>query len=98
MTQSGLSDQYVESQSADLQSRVQQATLGAAQNISSEDPSTANHAARNVLATAVSRNPQAYTQPFCSLLCSQGIKRTSTDAEISVMVAATWNTMAGITP
>jgi hypothetical protein len=90
-----LNSQYVEAQQPDLQSRVQQAMLGAAQNIAAADPSEPNHAARSQLATQVSRSPTMFTDPFTALVCSQGITRDSTDTDIETMVSACWNTMAG---
>jgi hypothetical protein len=90
-----LQDEYFESTAVDLQQRVQMSICTAAQNISSEDPSTPNHASRNMLATQVARNPQAYTQSFSTMLTAEGITRASTDADISNMVSSVWNTVAG---
>jgi len=93
-----LQDEYVESTTPALQSRVQMATLNAAQAISTEDPATDNHQNRTSLAQQVARSPEAFKQPFTSMLCAQGITSQSSDVEINAMVASVWNTMAGIPP
>ena len=91
----GLGNEYTEAQNPTTQARVQMAVSKAAQDISSEAGSTPNHAQRVQLATRVANSPQMMTQPFTTMVCAQGITATSTDADISNMVAAVWNTMAG---
>jgi len=93
-----LQDQFIETTNPQLQGRVQMAAAKTAQNVGSEDPSTPNHAARTALASRVAQTPTAYTGAFTNLLCAEGITQASTDADISNMVSAVWNTMAGQPP
>lgn len=93
-----LTSQFSESQNPTLQARVQMAMCGAAQNIASADPSEPNHANRVNLAQRVSQSPASLTPAFTSMVCSQGITTESTDADISNMVSAVWNTLAGPPP
>jgi hypothetical protein len=97
MTQTppSLASEFSEASNPTLQARIQMATAKAAQDISSEAEDTANHQARVNLASAVARNPSMYTSAFTTMLCAQGITNASTDAEISSMVSAVWNTIAG---
>ncbi|HJY24969.1 MAG TPA: hypothetical protein VJ649_04765 [Actinomycetes bacterium] len=90
-----LQDQFAESTNPALQGRVQMAAAKAAQDISSEPTQTPNHPMRVSLASQVARSPQMYTHSFTSMLCAQGITNDSTDAEISSMVAAVWDAIAG---
>lgn len=92
-----LTSEFSEAQNPTTQARVQMATAKAAQDIAASDPASANYAARTALATQVARSPQMYTVPFTNMLCAQGITSASTDAEISTMIAAVWDTMAGKT-
>ena len=91
-----LQDQFTESTAPALKARVQMATAKAAQDISTEAAETPNHAARVGLANQVARSPIALNDAFTTLLCAEGITGESDDASISNMVAAVWNTMAGI--
>jgi len=93
-----LQDQFAETTNPALQSRVQMATLSAAQAISSEAASTPNHQNRINLAQNVARSPDGFKVPFTNLLCAEGITSQSTDAEINNMVSAVWDTMAGPPP
>lgn len=90
-----LSDQYQESINPQTIARVSMAMCKAAQDIGASDPASTNYANRTLLATRVSNNPPLYQQPFTTMVCAEGITSASTDAEISVMVAAVWDTMAG---
>jgi hypothetical protein len=90
-----LQDEYVESTNPSLQSRVQMSMVSAAQNISTEPADTANHYNRVQLAQQVARSPTMFMQPFTTLVCAEGVTSQSTDEEISSMVSAVWNTMAG---
>lgn len=89
--------EFSEAQNPTLQSRVQMAAAKAAQDIAASDPASPNYAARATLATNVSRSPALYTASFTTMLCAQGITSASTDVEISTMIAAVWDTMAGKT-
>jgi len=93
-----LQDQFAESTNPALQARVQMADLSAAQAISTEATDTPNHANRISLAQQVARSPDGYKGAFTNMLCAEGITSASTDEEISSMVSAVWNTMAGQPP
>jgi hypothetical protein len=93
-----LQDQFSESTAPALQSRVMMAYSKAAQDISSEATDTPNHPARVALANSIARVPESYRVSFTTLLCAEGITGQSADTEISTMVAAVWNTVAGSTP
>jgi len=93
-----LQDEFTESTNPSLQARVQMAALAAAQNISTEDPATANHANRVALAQNVARSTDGFRVPFTNMLCAEGITANSTDGDITNMVSAVWNTMAGPPP
>lgn len=90
-----LQDEYVAAQDPSLQARVQSAICTAAQNISTEDPSTPNHYNRASLGQAVSRAPENWRTSFVYMLTSEGITSASSDLDISNMVSAVWNTVAG---
>jgi len=76
--------------------RVEMAILAAAQAISTEPTATANHTNRVALMRSVATNPVQMAYPFAAILASQGVDGTSTDAAISTMVSACWNTLAGV--
>lgn len=81
-----------------LQGRVQMAMCKAAQDISSEATTTPGHTQRVQLAQQVARQPAMMMAPFTSMVCAQGITSQSTDADISNMVSAVWDVMAGAAP
>lgn len=91
-----LQDAATHAADATLQARISMAAALAAQNIASEAPDTPNHTARTWLATQVARQSAFYTMAFTTLLCAEGITPASADADISNMVAAVWNTVAGV--
>lgn len=84
---------------ANFRHRVTVATVRAAQDIYVEDPATAGHSARAVLATKVLNAPESYTLQFALVVGTDagvifaGI--VPSDATILAAVKAGWSAMAG---
>ena len=92
----GLTAQYGAGQDVNFIQRVQVAILAAAQAISSEATTTADHANRVALMKAIANGPATYAPIFAALLAAEGVDNTSADTAINTMVSAVWDTVAGV--
>lgn len=96
-----LTDQYALSQDATFQGRVQQATVTAAVQISSEADAVAFHPARVRLATKVLQDPVSWTKVFAAGVASDTTiaghptNPQVLDSEIQNAVSGQWNGFAG---
>jgi hypothetical protein len=95
-TPPSLASQFSESQNPATQARVSMSMSKTAQDVASENASTPNHAMRVSLATRVANSPQMLVVPFTGMICAQGITSLSSDTDISNMISAVWDTMAGV--
>jgi len=75
--------------------RVIMAAVITAINVGTEAVNTPNHTNRTALAKAVSTNPIGFMEPFALMLAAENLDNASTDVQITNMLAAVWNTMAG---
>ena len=81
---------------ADFDNRITMAICAAAQAIAAEATTVIDHTNRVALAKAVALAPASYTRAFALMLAAQGIDNGSLDSDITNMVSAVWNTLAGV--
>jgi len=97
----GFKEDDVLAQDAEFQSRVKQASIRAATEISSEAETTKNvvDSKRNTLAKNVLNDANAYMVRFTHAVIQSGTAFTtaSPDADIFNAVSAVWNGIAGVT-
>ena len=90
-------DQIALSVDQNFKNRCKVAMVVAAQNVSSEVNTTANHANRAVLSKAILNNPETYLAAFAlGIAAHVAITAVSTDADVSFTASAIFNGIAGV--
>ena len=90
-------DQIALSTDQNFKNRCLVAMVVAAQNVSSEVNTTANHANRAVLSKAILNNPETYLAAFAlGIAANVAITVASLDSDISFTASAIFNGIAGV--
>ena len=84
---------YATSIDAAFTSRVFMAIRDAARDVINEDPGTANHANRVLLAKLVVRDTPGWVETFSSRLAELGSTTATSDADLKTAVASVWDAM-----
>lgn len=85
---------YATSIDAAFTSRVFMAIRDAARDVINEDPGTANHANRILLAKLIVRDTPGWVETFSSRLAELGSTTASSDAALKTSAASVWDSTA----
>lgn len=90
-------DQYNLGRDVSFIAKVQMAIIKSAIAIRAEDPETADHAKRDILAKRVLEQPDNWAHNFAlGVVSNAAITTEATDGDIEFTVNSIWNAYAGI--